>query len=111
MNINNSSEGIRQQIKDRLFIGIDPKKSVVGNEQSLEIVNGILEDMKDKETEVDLEIEERLMSLEKVDKDGDFQQAYDMICEIDNFLVRIDMKKAFNVKLIEYDDILADEGF
>lgn len=111
MNTNNSSEVIREQIRDRLFIGIDPKKPVVGNEHSLEMINGILEDMNDKETEIDLEIEERLTGLEKADKDGDFQQAYDMICEIENFLVRIDMKKAFNIKLIEYEALLADEGF
>lgn len=111
MNINNSSEGNRQQIKDKLFIGIDPKKPVIGNEQSLEIANRILEYMKNEENEIDLEIEEQLTNFEKVDKDGDFKQAYEMICEIENFLVRIDMKKAFNIKLIEYDELLGDEGF
>ena len=111
MNTNNSAKIIGLKIKDKLFVGIDPKKPVIGNEQSLEIANQILEDMKNEETEIDLEIEERLTSLEKLDKDGDFKQAYEMICEIENFLIRIDMKKAFNVKLIEYDDLLADEGF
>ena len=92
MNTNNTLEGIRQEIKDKLFAGIDPKETLLGKEEWLDIVNQMWEDMNNKETEVDLEIEERLVSFEKVDKNGAFKQAYVMICEIENMSVRIDMK-------------------